>query len=187
MLNVVGMLSCRKWFLERSKMAIKYLTGDATDPKEVEGPKLLIHVSNNQGAWGAGFVLAISKRWSEPESVYRRVAKSDGLELGEIQIIQVEKDIVVVNMIAQTLGWTQGPGGKMTPPINYDALAACLWQVGDLALCSYNSASVVAPRFGSGLAGGKWETIETIINDVLSADIPTYIYDLPTENKDVNN
>lgn len=34
------------------------------------------------------------------------------------------------------------------------------------------------PRIGTGLAGGKWQEIETIVNDTLSAaDIAVTVYD----------
>lgn len=50
---------------------IIYLIGDATAP-EIEGLKIIVYVCNDIGAWGKGFVMAISKRWPEPESQYRK-------------------------------------------------------------------------------------------------------------------
>lgn len=154
-------------------MAIKYLIGDATDPKEVPGPKLLIHVCNDQCAWGAGFVLALSKRWEAPEKTYRAADPGKG----QIQMIQVEPDLYVINMVAQTLGWTQGKDGKMIPPIDYDALDECLYKVKIIAEAL--GASIVAPRFGAGLAGGKWSWIEEMIEEIFSPYTKIYIYDLP--------
>ena len=49
---------------------IKYVIGDATRPIG-EGTKLIIHISNDLGGWGRGFVLALSRRWDAPEKVYR--------------------------------------------------------------------------------------------------------------------
>ena len=46
-------------------MPIAYTTGDATAP-EGDGPKIIVHVCNDVGGWGRGFVMAISKRWPEP-------------------------------------------------------------------------------------------------------------------------
>ena len=43
---------------------IRYVTGDATRP-EGEGPKIIVHICNDIGAWGRGFVLALSKRFKE--------------------------------------------------------------------------------------------------------------------------
>src|SRR5688500_10227678 len=103
-------------------MTIHYLEGDATQPI---GPrddyKYIIHVCNNAGGWGAGFVLALSKRWELPELAYRRISKVDGgLVLGETQFVDVTDRITVVNMVAQVLDYRQGPN------IRYEALKTCL-------------------------------------------------------------
>jgi O-acetyl-ADP-ribose deacetylase (regulator of RNase III) len=45
---------------------IKYIKGDATNPVS-EGEKIICHICNDIGRWGKGFVLAISRRWKEPE------------------------------------------------------------------------------------------------------------------------
>ena len=42
-------------------MPIQFITGDATAPIG-KGNRIIAHVCNDIGAWGAGFVLAISKR-----------------------------------------------------------------------------------------------------------------------------
>ena len=49
---------------------ISYLVGDATAP-QIPGPKIIVHVCNDIGAWGKGFVKAHSNRWSETESQYK--------------------------------------------------------------------------------------------------------------------
>jgi O-acetyl-ADP-ribose deacetylase (regulator of RNase III) len=46
--------------------AINYIKGDATAPIS-KGEKIICHICNDIGGWGKGFVLAISKRWKEPE------------------------------------------------------------------------------------------------------------------------
>src|SRR5262245_22379163 len=51
--------------------ALRIVRGDATAPR-VDGPKIIAHVCNDVGGWGAGFVLAVSRRWPEPERAYRR-------------------------------------------------------------------------------------------------------------------
>ncbi|MEO1228615.1 MAG: hypothetical protein AAFZ18_06900 [Myxococcota bacterium] len=40
-----------------------------------EGPKVIVHICNDTGGWGRGFVVGLSKRWSAPEAVYRRWKK----------------------------------------------------------------------------------------------------------------
>jgi len=168
---------------------INYLTGDATNPQG-NGNKLIPHIVNDKGGWGAGFVLALSRKWTQPEKEYRkwfRFGHGDGnpkFELGNVQFVSVEKDIIVANMIAQTLGYTieecVDPVTYMTanisvPPIRYDALKKCLEKVNSMAISM--NATIHAPRFGSQLAGGSWSEIEKIINEIITVDV--YIYDLP--------
>jgi len=45
---------------------IVYLKGDATQP-QAKGVKIIVHCCNDLGGWGKGFVLALRKRWPEPE------------------------------------------------------------------------------------------------------------------------
>ena len=147
---------------------IKYTIGDATRPKG-EGLKFIVHICNDVHAWGAGFVIALSRRWVQPEQVFR---STKILELGDIQVVPVEPDTTVVNMIAQT-----GIGRYNGPPIRYPALEQCLEKVGTLAL--EHHASVHGPRFGAGLAGGNWEAIEMLIDQQLcQRGVDVTIYDL---------
>ena len=39
---------------------VNYIVGDATNPKK-EGNKIIVHICNDIGGWGKGFVMAISK------------------------------------------------------------------------------------------------------------------------------
>jgi O-acetyl-ADP-ribose deacetylase (regulator of RNase III) len=161
--------------LEGRKMnkEIIYLKGDATTPT-IQGNKIIAHICNDIGAWGKGFVLAISKRWSEPEMEYRKWHK-DGtnFELGEVQFIQVSGDIYVANMIGQR----NIRKSKSAPPIRYEAVDKCLGKVAEKAL--ELGATVHMPRIGCGLAGGKWEEIEKLINkNICSKSIDVYVYDI---------
>jgi O-acetyl-ADP-ribose deacetylase (regulator of RNase III) len=103
---------------------INYLKGDATCPQAKE-VKVICHVCNDIGGWGKGFVLALSKRWDEPESGYRKwhaAGKDGGFTLGAVQFVQVEPGIWIANMVGQR-GIKRGSSG---PPIRYEAIAACL-------------------------------------------------------------
>jgi O-acetyl-ADP-ribose deacetylase (regulator of RNase III) len=158
---------------------IQYVVGDATHPVG-DGVKFLCHVCNDMGAWGAGFVLAVSSRWGTPEKSYRLWAKSkfspdSTFRLGAIELVQVEPMVFVANMIAQTLGWSSLQG----PPIRYEALSECLHKLAQNAKI-YN-ASVHMPRIGAGLAGGSWSKIEEIIKESLVDEgVSVTVYDLPS-------
>ena len=143
--------------------SITYQKGDATNP-QVQGVKIICHVCNDIGAWGKGFVLALSARWEEPESDYRlwhAGGKQSGFSLGEVQFVKVEQSIWVANMIGQR-GIKRGGSG---PPIRYDVIASCLSQVTSKA--RELNASVHMPRIGCGLAGGDWSLIEPLIEQHL--------------------
>jgi len=155
---------------------IHYLEGDATQPQG-DGFKIIAHVCNNVGAWGAGFVLALSKRWKAPEVAYRYWASQlhgQRMPLGEIQTVLAEADIAVVNMIAQ-----RGIGRTAEGiPLQYLALDICLEKLAKHA--KQLGASIHMPRIGCGLAGGDWADVERLINSRLG-EVEVYVYDLPKD------
>lgn len=162
--------------------SIHYLTGDATDPQGAGG-KIIIHICNDVGGWAKGFVLALSKRWKQPEESYRSwYASQEYFQLGVVQFVPVfdeedeeAEELWVANMIAQHDIIADQHGN---PPLRLDALEKCLRQVAGFA--QDHALSVHLPRIGTGLAGGKWEDIEPLLQQYLSdAGIPTYVYDLP--------
>jgi O-acetyl-ADP-ribose deacetylase (regulator of RNase III) len=157
---------------------ISYLKGDATDPVG-PGPKLIPHICNDIGVWGAGFVKALSDRWDGPEKQYRLWHQNRGIypfRLGRIQIVDITPTVSVANMIAQH--GVQRRAGSDEPPIRYDAVGICLGKVKTVAV--EREATVHMPRIGCGLAGGQWTLIEPIIHQALSInDVPVYVYDLP--------
>ena len=152
---------------------IQYTKGDATSPQSEEN-KIIVHICNDIGGWGKGFVMAISKRWKKPENQYREWFKSkDGFELGKVQFVQVEEDLWVANLIGQHKINKDENGNA---PIRYDAIEDGLKEVASFA--KENNASVHMPRIGCGLAGGKWEMIEPIILQRLSNnDVEVVVYD----------
>jgi O-acetyl-ADP-ribose deacetylase (regulator of RNase III) len=148
---------------------IHYIKGDATRPRG-DGKKIICHICNDIGAWGAGFVLAISARWDAPEEAYREMTPKERM-LGMVQLVPVEDDITVANMIGQRgIGYDKNG----LAPIRYSAVRAALAAVNDVAYRT--GATLHMPRIGCGLAGGRWEDIEKIIHDVASVNV--YVYDL---------
>lgn len=150
------------------------IKGDATSP-QAKGPKVIAHICNDLGGWGKGFVLAISKRWPQPERDFRywhRGRAGNNFGLGATRLVQVKPNIWVANMIGQH-GIKAGSSG---PPIRYDAVEHCLNALAEQVLDL--DASVHTPRIGCGLAGGTWDRIEPIILRTLCGrDIAVTVYD----------
>lgn len=148
---------------------INYVIGDATSPKG-KGSKYIVHICNNFGAWGAGFVMALSAKWPQPEKKYREWYNSGkGFGLGNIQLVEVEEDLVVVNMVAQ--------GSR----VNYDALKTCLRKVAH-SIPVMGKSTIHMPRIGCGIGGGTWEEVEEIVSSCLRG-YEVFVYDLPKGGK----
>ncbi len=160
---------------------VTYVKGDATKPQG-DGPKIITHIVNDSGRWGAGFVLAVNRLSSAPRNEYlawHAAATSEELgfkflPLGIVQYVPLDSDLnVVANMVAQ-----HGTVSKSNPhPISYAALEHCLLDVAEQAIMM--EATVHMPRIGCGLAQGKWEVVESIINRTLTLrDVDVTVYDL---------
>ncbi len=164
---------------------IKYVDGGNAIRPQGEGLKYIIHCCNDIGGWGSGFVLAINDRWTDPKDYYKAWSRNDlkgmgPFKLGQIQEVGVALDISVINMIGQ-----RGVGShdiviseevvKTIKPIRYEAIDECLTRVAKLAI--ENKASIHCPKFGAGLAGGDWATIEGIIhNNLIQNNIEVTVY-----------
>jgi O-acetyl-ADP-ribose deacetylase (regulator of RNase III) len=162
--------------LSYDTMSIDYIVGDATQPVG-EGAKIIAHVSNDIGGWGRGFVLALSKRWPEPEQRYRAWHCGEGeipFALGEVQFVEVGNALWGANLIGQRDVRTVGG----IPPVRYEAILIGLQRVA--AEARRLDASVHMPRIGSGLAGGNWETVGKIVEqELVHRGISVTVYDLP--------
>lgn len=152
-------------------MTITYAVGDATDPPQ--RPVIVAHVVNDVGVFGAGFALAVAKRWPVAREDYRRWhAHGSNFTLGGTRLTRVDGQLWVMHLLAQ-----HGIG-RGAVRIRYDALGECLRALAKEAKTL--DAAVAMPRIGSGLAGGDWTRIEALIAEAC-ADVDVTVYDLPTE------
>tara|TARA_Y100000034_G_C6891015_1_gene409878 strand:- start:1290 stop:1886 length:597 start_codon:yes stop_codon:yes gene_type:complete len=178
---------------------IKYVEGDLFDAPELtsSAPVIIAHVCNDEGAWSAGFVLPLTKFCEEARTAYfgwaeqrgkpfllnKRVwYNSSGANLfdsiapfrrGEVQYVEAAVQVIVANMVAQTL-----EDGRA---LRYTDLVECMTKVAYEAIGSRclngHPARIIAPMFGSGLAGGDWNFIEKLIEDAwINLNIPVTIY-----------
>lgn len=158
---------------------ITYKKGDLFDNLSKDKKNVILHVCNDAGGWGSGFVVAINNNLGmTPQSQYRKWHQDKEynmnrvgvpFKLGQIQVSKTDKpNVFVINMIGQSC-----PGGHIfecnlketyLPPIRYQSLEECLYRVQQITYGK--DINLVAPKFGAGLAGGDWNTIEGIINKV---------------------
>ncbi|MFE5794327.1 macro domain-containing protein [Streptomyces sp. NPDC056503] len=154
---------------------IEYVRGDATAPQG-KGVRIVAHVCNDLGGWGKGFVLAVSRRWPEPEAAYRRWYREragNDFGLGAAQFVRVSPYLWVANLVGQRGIRT---GRSTGVPVRYEAIDRALGHLGDKAV--ELGASVHMPRIGCGLAGGRWERVEPLVRErLVERGIPVTVYD----------
>ena len=122
---------------------------------------LIPHVCNNKGAWGAGFVVPLGRAYPKAQEEYlkwHRNPEEEGepFALGHTQFVEAAQNVIVCNMVAQTLGGVR--------PLRYDALVYCMLKVAEYSSLNENP-TIECPLFGAGLAGGAWPFIHKLIQD----------------------
>lgn len=142
---------------------ISYHIGDASIP--IHNSTIIIHIVNNCGKWGKGFVISLSKRFPITKDSYLSWFKS-GFNMGDVQFLSVDDEnrIFVANMLAQNGIKKSVKDSKKY--ICYESLENCLSEVSDFAL--KERLVVQLPMIGAGLGGGDWDTILSIIIKKLS-------------------
>lgn len=129
---------------------------------------IIPHVCNNIGAFGSGFSGEIDKHFPEVSINFGLGGK---IKLGNTQFITVidncntKNKLIVANMVAQN----GVISNKNRRPLHYPSLVNCMISVADLARSitkADKKIKIYAPKFGSGLAGGNWNFIADLIDDI---------------------
>lgn len=142
------------------------------------------HVCNNIDLFGAGFAAAVSEQYPEVKANYHMLGKNFlKNNLGHSQVIKIKEDakykhsLYIVNMIAQN-----GVKSKNNHrPLNYAALTKSMVQLSQYIHMNTGftkqteKIEIHAPKFGSGLAGGNWNFISDLIDDIWNK-YTVYIY-----------
>jgi hypothetical protein len=145
------------------------------------------HVCNNIDLFGAGFAAQIADRYPSVKADYHMLGKTFlANNMGYCQIIKVAEEpkykhkLYIANMIAQN--GIKSPTN--TRPLNYFGLVKSMT---NLALYIHNNTGfankserieIHCPKFGSGLAGGNWNFIEDLIEDIWGKhSVTIYNYD----------
>jgi hypothetical protein len=161
---------------------LKHVLGDATTPAG-KGVKIICHVVNDKTPnWGAGFGLAVKKKWPDAQRAFQNWATQDrsNFKLGEVFHSPVSIDTIAFQMVCQ-----HGYGPSPIPRLRYAALRECLIKLATFAVAE--SASVHMPRIGSGQAGGSWGLIEQLLDEILVATgVQVTVYDLPFQQASTN-
>lgn len=130
------------------------------------------HVCNNIDLFGAGFAAQVADRYPDVKTNYHLLGKNFlKNNFGHAQFIKVKEDtkyrhkLYFVNMIAQN----GIKNSKNLRPLNYAALTRSMSMISSFILNDLRGSEKIeihAPKFGSGLAGGNWNFISDLIQDI---------------------
>jgi len=150
------------------------IKGDATVPVEGYDKVIIMHCCNNIGAWGAGFVVPLGRKYPRAKQDF---LKCSNPALGAV-IFSQQGGVVIANIIGQEGIRSRGN----TSPVRYDALETgfkAVWKVADHFRKQELSVAIQFPKMGSGLAGGDWIIVAESILRVLE-EFPLYLVELST-------
>lgn len=150
---------------------VKYKKGDLLEATE----DIICHGVNCVGGFGSGVAGQIAKKWPEVRNHYLARHCDDDWRLGDVQFVQIDKRKYVANCATQ-LAYL--PRGKQH--VDYGAILRCMNEVkafawaGDRWTMPY---SIAIPKIGCGLAGGDWEIVKKILEDVFH-DYDCTVYEI---------
>lgn len=144
--------------------------------KEIQGNildtelKYIAHGVNSQDVMGSGVAKVLFKKYPDVKKRYHEYCNVVEIErrLESVCSTQIQKDgKVIFNMFTQ---YNYGYDGKRY--VNYAAIVQCLTKI-----VNQGTVKVLAiPRIGFGLAGGDWEIVKQLINDVTQDKLEVWVY-----------
>ena len=150
---------------------IKYIRGDLFE----SNADIIAHGVNCSGGFGSGVAGQMAFIYPQTRTAYLEKYNQEGWELVDIQTVPLVDD----------LGWFNGkhiincatqdeylPRGVRHA--DYNAIRKAMEEVKAFAKFKGNQ-SIAMPKIGAGLAGGDWNVIEGILNEVFDDyDVTVY-------------
>lgn len=145
---------------------IKYVQGDLFKAPE----DMLAHGCNCRNGFGSGVAYYMAQKYPKVKAEFHDKYEEDGWRLGDVQFVRlVSKDHQYVANCATQYHYLP----RTVCHVDYDAVRTSMGKVKEFA--KSKGLSVAIPKIGAGLAGGDWETIEKILQEVFSDyDVTVY-------------
>lgn len=146
---------------------IEYYVGDVTNHKRERDVVVIPHCCNNVNLMGAGVAKALYTKWPEVKDKYHSMYQT----LGLVSYVKVDDGkTIICNMIGQDgikIGYNDkgiAVGDDGRPPVRYSSLCIAMTDVANKAE-GYNP-EIHCPLFGCDLAGGDWNIVSTLIEEI---------------------
>jgi len=151
---------------------IKYVKGDVFQ----SGADIIAHGVNSRGAFGSGVAGVIARNHPHARDRYLDKFQKEGWELGEVQFVSCAERINSTEYIWIANCNTQDDYGYQGACLaDYPAIRQCMIKVRRFAVD--NGFTIAMPKIGCGLAGGNWETVKAIMEEVFK-DYEATVYHL---------
>lgn len=147
---------------------IEYYIGDVTNHKRDKDVVVIPHCCNDTGLMGKGVAKALYTKWPRVRSKYMEHPKM----LGMVSYAREDDGkTIICNMIGQDgvmVGFNKdgtAVGNDGRPPIRYSKLAIAMMDVAGKAE-SYGDVEIHCPIFGCDLAGGNWDFVSALVEEI---------------------
>lgn len=145
---------------------IKYIKGNILN----SNAEILAHGCNCLGGFGAGIAKQFSFSYPKSKQMYLKKFNSSGWELGDVQLI-FDNNKIIANCATQI-----SYGREKKVYVDYNAIEIVFKKL--YKYSKENNKSIAIPKIGAGLAGGNWEIIEKIINNIFTdKEILVYVFE----------
>ena len=149
------------------------ITGDILNVKD----GIICHQVNYYGSMGGGVAAAIAESILTDEQRAEYVAyckKAGRTALGTVQFLGCPGGLIIANMFCQDDARARGAAADYSIT-DYDAMRRCLIRIHSMA--TLQGKRIYFPRhLGCGIAGGNWDMVRYIINDVFdSSSVEAFI------------
>jgi len=142
---------------------LKYTKGDLVRDAERDFD-VIGHGCNCWCTMGKGIALDIKNKYPRAYDADRATALGDKEKLGRVSVWGNE-NIIILNM------YTQWHYAGKDVKADYDAIKECMKRVKEY----YPGKKIGFPLIGAGLAGGDWDIISKIIEEVLHGEDVTVV------------
>jgi len=120
---------------------------------------IITHGVNCVGGFGSGIAGQIAREFPYVREFYLTKHKSEGWKLGDIQVVTISPDKLFVNCATQ---FNFLP--RDIVHADYTAIATCMHKLKLLSTAA--ELEINLPKIGCGLAGGDWNEVKKIIDNV---------------------
>lgn len=145
---------------------IIYKKGDLLEATE----DIIAHGVNCVGGFKSGVAGQLAEKYPRAKDRYLQKFNNIGWKLGENQLVMLPNNKRLYNCATQYADLPRG-----ICHVDYAAIRRCMEWLKDDA--ESDKLSVAIPKIGCGLAGGDWDTVKAILEDVFQ-DYDVTVYEL---------